>query len=93
MCTVTYQGEERLYDRLHVLEFDSDRKRMSVIVRFPDGAVWLLCKGAESSVLPCCSVGPKDETEGHIKDYAMVTFEFLFKKNHNPVLLVQLNHS
>jgi len=67
-----YQGEERLYRRLHILEFDSDRKRMSVIVQFPDESIWLLCKGAESTILPRCVFGPIPETESHIKDYAMV---------------------
>lgn len=31
---------------LNVLEFSSDRKRMSVILRFPDGSIRLYCKGA-----------------------------------------------
>lgn len=45
---------------------------MSVIVQFPDESIWLLCKGAESTVLPRCVFGPIPETESHIKDYAMV---------------------
>jgi phospholipid-translocating ATPase len=40
ICKIMYQGEERLYRRLHILEFDSDRKRMSVIVQFPDESIW-----------------------------------------------------
>ena len=40
------------YKKLFVLEFDSTRKRMSVIVEFPSGLVMLVTKGAESSVLP-----------------------------------------
>lgn len=73
ICTVEFRGEERQYRRLHVLEFDSDRKRMSVIIQCPDGSIWLLCKGAESSILPRCVEGPLAETENHIKDYAMVS--------------------
>lgn len=69
---MVYRGEERQYKRLHVLEFDSDRKRMSVIIQCPDGSFWLLCKGAESSIIPRCIDGPLMETENHIKDYAMV---------------------
>lgn len=72
VCRVLFQGQERLYRRLHVLEFDSDRKRMSVILQFPDDTIWLLCKGAESTILPRCDFGPVAETESHIKDYAMV---------------------
>jgi magnesium-transporting ATPase (P-type) len=43
-----------------------------VIVQFPDESIYLLCKGAESTVLPKCVAGSIDETEQHIKDYAMV---------------------
>jgi phospholipid-translocating ATPase len=72
ICTISVNGEKRTYRRLHILEFDSNRKRMSVIVKFPDDSIWLLCKGAEITVLPKCIAGWKDETEQHIKDYAMV---------------------
>lgn len=74
ICTVSFKGENRRYRRLHILEFDSDRKRMSVIVQFPDDSIWLFCKGAESSVLPHCNTGEVyRRTEQHIKDYALVT--------------------
>ena len=42
------------FDRLQVLEFDSDRKRMSVIVRDSKGVIRLVCKGAEVTILPRC---------------------------------------
>jgi magnesium-transporting ATPase (P-type) len=35
---------------LNVLEFNSDRKRMSVIVRLPDNSIQLFCKGAVSKI-------------------------------------------
>ncbi|MCJ1296601.1 hypothetical protein MMC34_008167 [Xylographa carneopallida] len=38
------------YHILHVIEFTSDRKRMSVIVRTPHGRISLYCKGADSTV-------------------------------------------
>lgn len=40
----------RVYQLLNVLEFNSSRKRMSVIVRDEDGKILLLCKGADRSV-------------------------------------------
>ena len=46
--------EVKEYQKLSVLEFDSTRKRMSVIVRYPCGKIMLVTKGAESSVLPRC---------------------------------------
>ena len=72
LCTLKIGREKRQYQRLHILEFDSDRKRMSVIVQFPDESIWLLCKGAESTILPRCVHGAIAETENHIKDYALV---------------------
>ena len=40
------------YDILDVIEFSSKRKRMSIIVRFPNGKICIFCKGADSAVLP-----------------------------------------
>lgn len=40
----------RSYKLLNVLEFNSARKRMSVIVRNEEGKVLLLCKGADRYV-------------------------------------------
>ncbi|KAI8931866.1 hypothetical protein NX059_010771 [Plenodomus lindquistii] len=39
------------YEILDVIEFSSKRKRMSIIVRFPDGRICIICKGADSIVL------------------------------------------
>ncbi|EGZ15792.1 hypothetical protein PHYSODRAFT_507244 [Phytophthora sojae] len=38
------------YKLLNVLEFDSDRKRMTVIIETPDGTLELLCKGADNVI-------------------------------------------
>ena len=54
-----------------VLKFDSDRARMSVIVRYPSGKIMMVTKGAESSVLPRCVSGPVDVTSHHIDEYAV----------------------
>lgn len=40
----------RLYTILNVLEFNSARKRMSVIVKDEEGKILLLCKGADRLV-------------------------------------------
>ncbi|XP_059618975.1 phospholipid-transporting ATPase IF isoform X2 [Phlebotomus argentipes] len=61
------------FKRLHVLEFTSDRKRMSVIVRDQKGQIWLYTKGAESHVLPLCDNTPRQlisVTQSHINDFA-----------------------
>jgi len=38
------------YELLNVIEFTSDRKRMSVIVRTEDGRILCMTKGADSIV-------------------------------------------
>ncbi len=43
-------GEDRTYQVLNTLEFNSTRKRMSAIVRMPDGRIKLFCKGADSMI-------------------------------------------
>ncbi|XP_052793334.1 probable phospholipid-transporting ATPase IA isoform X2 [Mya arenaria] len=48
--TVDVFGKEERYEVLNVLEFTSDRKRMSVVVRMPDGKIKLYCKGADNVI-------------------------------------------
>ena len=38
------------YEVLNILEFNSTRKRMSTIVRTPEGKIELYCKGADTVV-------------------------------------------
>ncbi|KAL0935954.1 p-type ATPase [Colletotrichum truncatum] len=40
------------FEILDVIEFSSHRKRMSIIVRYPDGRICIICKGADSVILP-----------------------------------------
>eukprot|EP01113_Clastostelium_recurvatum_P002109 TRINITY_DN1087_c0_g1_i3.p1 TRINITY_DN1087_c0_g1~~TRINITY_DN1087_c0_g1_i3.p1 ORF type:complete len:1128 (-),score=322.94 TRINITY_DN1087_c0_g1_i3:54-3437(-) len=50
--TVSILGEPQLYPVLAIMEFSSDRRRMSVIVRSPEGRILLYSKGADSMMLP-----------------------------------------
>lgn len=43
-------GQVETYDILNVFEFDSDRKRMSVVVRGPDGVIKIYTKGADTVI-------------------------------------------
>jgi len=47
---IEVMGQAERYLLLRVLEFDSTRKRMSVVVRAPDGKLVLYCKGADSVI-------------------------------------------
>eukprot|EP00026_Physarum_polycephalum_P000972 Phypoly_transcript_00973.p1 GENE.Phypoly_transcript_00973~~Phypoly_transcript_00973.p1 ORF type:complete len:1149 (+),score=209.12 Phypoly_transcript_00973:246-3692(+) len=61
--TVTVQGKQLTYEVLNVLEFNSTRKRMSVIVRTPEGKILLYCKGADTVIYE--RLGP-DQPYGNI---------------------------
>ncbi|KAL4317184.1 hypothetical protein HN51_071163 [Arachis hypogaea] len=64
---------DRVYQLLHVLEFSSSRKRMSVIVRNEENQLLLLCKGADSVMFERLSEKGRQyeaETKEHIKQYA-----------------------
>lgn len=75
MVRDTTQGERLLrYDVLDVLEFTSARRRMSVIVRNCDTrAISLLCKGADSVMLPLLAPDQDElklRTEQHMIDHS-----------------------
>jgi magnesium-transporting ATPase (P-type) len=44
------KGEETDVRVLNTLEFDSTRKRMSVIIKLPTGGIRALVKGADSAI-------------------------------------------
>ena len=46
----TNSGERRTFKVLNVIEFTSSRKRMSIIVKTPEGEIKLMSKGADSMV-------------------------------------------
>ena len=49
---VDFMGQLQSYDLLAVIAFSSERQRMSVVARRPDGRVTLFCKGADTMMLP-----------------------------------------
>jgi phospholipid-transporting ATPase len=44
-------GVSQEFQILNVCEFNSTRKRMSTVVRGPDGKIKLYCKGADNVIL------------------------------------------
>uniref|UniRef100_A0A8C2G6V3 ATPase phospholipid transporting 8B1 n=1 Tax=Cyprinus carpio TaxID=7962 RepID=A0A8C2G6V3_CYPCA len=48
--TILEMDHEETYEMLALLDFNSDRKRMSIILRFPDGKIRLYCKGADTVI-------------------------------------------
>ncbi|KAJ1564557.1 hypothetical protein HK096_007414, partial [Nowakowskiella sp. JEL0078] len=72
--TINVFGEIRTYIVLHVIEFNSDRKRMSVIIQRPEGEIVLLCKGADSVIYERLSKDQNrhvvDLTSRHLEQFA-----------------------
>ncbi|XWW96555.1 hypothetical protein V2A60_004532 [Cordyceps javanica] len=52
MTQANGQLERQTYEILDVIEFSSNRKRMSIVLRRPDGRITVICKGADSVILP-----------------------------------------
>lgn len=48
--TIEVRGKTEVYALLNTLEFSSDRKRMTVIVRAPSREILMICKGADNIV-------------------------------------------
>ncbi|XP_051900164.1 phospholipid-transporting ATPase IC [Pristis pectinata] len=48
--TISELGIKRTYEVLAILDFNSDRKRMSIILREPEGKIKLYCKGADTVI-------------------------------------------
>lgn len=49
---VSDNGEEKKYKLLNVIEFSSSRKRMTAIVKTPENKIIVMCKGADSIIIP-----------------------------------------
>ena len=68
---VNFQSKKRTYEILQVFEFDSTRKRMSIILKdIQSGRIVMFCKGADSAVLKKCVSGNILSTEAAIKTFA-----------------------
>ncbi|KAI2464429.1 phospholipid-translocating P-type ATPase [Annulohypoxylon bovei var. microspora] len=67
-------GEEIHYPILNTIEFNSSRKRMSAIVKMPDGKIVLFCKGADSIIYSRLKRGEQAElrktTAEHLEMFA-----------------------
>ncbi|RCV21539.1 hypothetical protein SETIT_4G147300v2 [Setaria italica] len=65
--------EKRKYDLLNILEFSSSRKRMSVIVKEPEGRILLFSKGADSVMFKRLAPDGRkfeEDTRRHINEYS-----------------------
>ena len=65
-------GKTEKYELLNVIEFDSARKRMTVIVRCPDDRIMVICKGADSIIEKRLTPGQVllEQTNRFLEEYA-----------------------
>eukprot|EP00026_Physarum_polycephalum_P001132 Phypoly_transcript_01133.p1 GENE.Phypoly_transcript_01133~~Phypoly_transcript_01133.p1 ORF type:complete len:1186 (+),score=224.50 Phypoly_transcript_01133:531-3560(+) len=69
--TIKVLGQDQTFELLNVLEFNSNRKRMSVVVKDPEGKIYLYCKGADSSMLDRVAHNSDPDTmERFLEDFA-----------------------
>ncbi|KAM4608383.1 phospholipid-transporting ATPase IH-like [Polymixia lowei] len=59
------------FELLHVLNFDSVRRRMSVIVKSSSGEYLLFCKGADSSIFPRVVSGKVEQVKARVEQNAV----------------------
>ncbi|KAF5737299.1 phospholipid-transporting ATPase 1-like isoform X2 [Tripterygium wilfordii] len=73
---IDVNGEKLRLDVLGLHEFDSVRKRMSVVIRFPNDAVKVLVKGADTSMFSILSEESlrndriRHPTQNHLSEYS-----------------------
>ncbi|KAA8517553.1 hypothetical protein F0562_017817 [Nyssa sinensis] len=73
---IDVNGEKLRFDVLGLHEFDSVRKRMSVVIRFPDNSVKVLVKGADTSMFNILEEDTKrgdhirHATQTHLNEYS-----------------------
>lgn len=71
--TIEVAGKEYEYELLNICEFNSTRKRMSTILRCPDGKVRVYTKGADTVILERLAQDGNPYVEStlqHLEDYA-----------------------
>ncbi|KAI8613701.1 hypothetical protein BC830DRAFT_1170031 [Chytriomyces sp. MP71] len=71
--SVDHSGYTHEYEVLNINEFNSTRKRMSALIRMPDGTIKLYIKGADTVIMERLSKQGNlfvDATMVHLEDYA-----------------------
>ncbi|KOM42981.1 hypothetical protein LR48_Vigan05g058500 [Vigna angularis] len=73
---IDIHGQRRKFNVLGMHEFDSDRKRMSVILGYPDNSVKVFVKGADASMLNVIDKSFNMDlvraTEAHLHSYSSI---------------------
>ena len=87
--TIEVMGQSEVYELLCILDFNNVRKRMSVILRGPDGRIRLYCKGADSIVYDHLLQG-NDDMKNKSQEHLNVSLLFIIIFSYKPVLNIFL---
>ena len=68
-----FKGKLLSYKLLNLIEFNSTRKRMTTVLRDPEGQIIVMCKGADSVLLPLI----KDKIDLKVKNLIHKTATYL----------------
>uniref|UniRef100_A0A670Z4S3 Phospholipid-transporting ATPase n=1 Tax=Pseudonaja textilis TaxID=8673 RepID=A0A670Z4S3_PSETE len=71
ILSLPFKKKKKRYELLNILDFDCVRRRMSVIVKMPDGKIYLFCKGADSSIFPRVPEAEAQKTKVHVEQNAV----------------------
>lgn len=73
---IDFKGERQKWKLLNLIEFNSTRKRMTVVVKDPKGTIKVLCKGADSILFPLLqrrsreSIEIENRTNAYLEEYS-----------------------
>ena len=74
---IDFKKDRQKWKLLNTIEFNSTRKRMTVVVKDPKGTIKVLCKGADSILFPLLGKGKSKElheiekkTNQYLEDYS-----------------------
>mmetsp|Transcript_30711 Transcript_30711/g.30191 ORF Transcript_30711/g.30191 Transcript_30711/m.30191 type:complete len:527 (+) Transcript_30711:388-1968(+) len=88
VITILFKGKEVKYKLLNLIEFNSTRKRMSVVLRDPKGQVKCLCKGADSILFPLLKASQEN---AEVEDASNEFLEYYANEGLRTLLLVEKN--
>jgi len=77
MIKVQTCTKARCFSVEEIIEFDSTRKRQTVILKDENGAYLILTKGADSHVLPLVTQGPIKQIENSVLEFSMQGYRTL----------------
>ncbi|KAG9339493.1 hypothetical protein JZ751_023633 [Albula glossodonta] len=83
------EDEMERFELLEVLNFDSVRRRMSVIVRSSTGEYYLFCKGADSSIFPRVISGKVEQVRARVEHNAVAEYEDVCHRLNSAKLALQ----